>query len=367
MTLQEEQNSIKAFVVENSRVPSVFTCWQPERMCFEAYRSPNARTVKLLNPGDIERCYYTGRFADSDMFVLKAMHCFTYAPVECLLALVRYWKRRDVAESGEEQRTALAIPSFEKYSEMYNRLCYLMENGLVCRYAFYPLAPRQGREGNTESIFKSSGHATGFYKKKLLEKDMPYDPRDGYCNAEDAFAYSLGAYAVSAFLANPYVHEVAFKKEYEIERTRYKVKAEIHFNPEGRKGEPEDDTLVLFEGMTYQTNENLVTLERRKEYNCERILELAGVVQNSLVKNETMLVICAEDAYGIAEIGEFIREEAPVLVGRTLLTTERILYTAKVFEDPSNVKKCFLSLEEDSVKGATGYYFLEPEAGVLLK
>lgn len=364
MTLSEEKNSIRAYISEKSLTPSVFTCWAPERMAFGPYRQKSGRQSKLLSPGDIERAFYAGSYADSDMFLLKAMHCFTYAPPECLLSLVRYWYRKEVREASREERPQRAIPSFEKYTDMHGRLSELARTGLIARYAFYPLAPRPGREGCPETIYKATGHSVGFYKKKLLENDMPYDPRDGYCNAEDAFSACLTAYACAAFLGSPFLKAVSFKRDYEIEKVRHKVRAEMVFHPEGASGEDSDETVVFLEGMTFRTNENLVTLKRRREYNEGRITELSEVIGDAVTKRKAFLILCLEDAAGLSEAAKIIRDRAPLLIGRTLLTTERVLYDADVFSDPANAAKCFLSLEENGVEGATGLYFLTPkEAG----
>ena len=361
-TTKEAKTRVRENVMSKLSTPSIYVCWDPASMNFHAHRTESGVT-RILGPSDIERFFYQGLYVDSDMFLIRAMHCLTFASCESLWALVRFWYHEEVARASEEKRGRLAVPCFEYYYDCYGRIRALAKYGLVCWYEFTPEYAASGRERKAESVYKASGHAIGFYKKKLLERDMPSDPLDAYCNPEDIFMHALNAQTLTAFLGAGYVRNVKFKQTVNIGNRRHKIRAYINFNEKGLNGDKKDDTTVIFEGMTFRTNENLVKKSTRYEANRERIREVSAVLDEFNKQKPTFLVVSCEDAAGVQSAFQLIKETAPDILTKCFFTSGNVIAESEVHRNPAALKNCFLGVEKNGngyyIDGAAGYYFLE--------
>lgn len=360
-TLADQKMEVANHILHLIKTPSVFTAWDPEQMQFSADRKTH-----LLPAPELERYKNAGRYQPADMWVLKALHCLTYAPTECVWALLRYWYKKEMQASAEERRTRLCVPNFQYYSDIWTHLTNLAANGVVARFNFFPMVPKPTREGKPETVFKVGGHAVALYKKILNERGMPYNPIEAYYNPEDVFACCLNAYAITPFLSSKCLRDVKFKESEVIDGRDHKMSCLMTFFTNDEGGH-EHTTDLIFEGITFKTNENVVSKNSRHLSNAERIEELAHIYESHSKKAPTYLVLCLEDALGIQSASVLIKQCAPEILDKCFFTTGNVLFASNALYHPENLRKCFITYERDAasndvkLNGAAGYYFLDIE------
>lgn len=361
LTLKEKKEKVANYVWSNIARASVYACWDSEKMKYGVFRG---RKTPLSADG-IEARYDNGEIRPTDTYILKALHCFSYAPTECITRLVEYWAEEDKQDAIVNERARRIYPDCKTKQDYFHRLEKLSLYGVVTRYDFYPEYPKVGREpGKTECLFKVNAYGIQLYKKILQDGDVSYDPRDGYSTPQDSFACCLLAVVVAPFLKSKYLKKVSFKNTVMLEKRRHKDRAEMVFNLKGKAGDAADDTEVIFEGISFRTDERFVTLEQRYDYNTERIKELYSIFMDKLEKHSTYVIFCCEDAKGIMQLVDILAANASFMLEKCLITTGNVLTTAEAIDKPEMLSSCFITLEKNekeafNVAGAVGYYFLE--------
>ena len=323
----------------------------------------------------IELFWHQGTYVTSDMFTILAITSFVAAPADCVGALVNYWRHLDAEKAAEEKRPKRIIPYYNNAAAVKEVLQRLVENGLVVKYTFYPKAPITGKEDLKEDIYFATGGATRLAKKQLLDVDTGLvDPMDNCGQPDDAFSACLMAKGMAPFLSESTVKKVTFKRVEtgmkagengkDKEKGRFTIRGMIRFNPNGRKGNFEEDTDVLFEGVTFETNQNVRTLSDKENAIRKKVKILAQFVDRHSAEYPTYVVFVCEDGAGITKLSRIIDEECPELFDRALFTSGTVLRTSHVMEAPDNLKDCFVAFERnDDGKivgvGAYGYSFIE--------
>lgn len=363
LTLKEQKENIANYIWANIAKPSIYASWDNKKMSFGVYKGYRCE----VSTDVIEMHLYNGDIVNTDMYILKAVHALTYAPADSIARLVQFWADEDSFYAVVDERKKRAFPEIQLFSDYFHRLQLLSRYGVVVRYAFYPESSKVNRSSSDmESIFKITSLGSQAYKKLLQDKDILFDTRDIYANPQDAFSACLLSVALTPFLRSCYIKRVDFKQQLVIERRKHNYKAAIIFNPNGRTGNEDDDTEVIFEGVAFRTDESMVTLDARYSWYIDRIKELYSLFIEKQKKHPVYMIFSCEDAAGVKYLEGIISEYAPFMLDKCLFTTGNILDTSKAIEKPEMLRNCFFCFEKQEdeqyiVSGAAGLYFLEIE------
>lgn len=330
-----------------------------------------AKECKRMMSSDIvEAHYFNNDIIATDTFILKAIHAFTFAPTECIARLVAFWEEEDAFYAVKSGRIRLNFPTIKLYRDYFHRLRSLAKSGVAVRYIFIPeyqKALRDVTEKDTESVFGITSYGAQMYKKLLQSREMSFDPRESFANPQDVFSCCLRAICMAPFFRSPYLKKVEFKQSIFIEKKRHNYGAAAIFNPSGRDGDDAEDTIVMFEGITFRTDETVVTTNTRYKGNVERIKELYSIFMEKQQKNPVYVVFCCEDAVGVKHLQEIVMENASYMFDKCLFTTGNILHASNAIDKPEMLRNCFMCFEKTDdgeksgyiVVGATGHYFLQ--------
>lgn len=360
-TIKEQREEIAGYISTLIKQPSVFTAWDPERMKYGVFR----KRPGLLRADALETRYDDGDIQLSDMHILRALHCLTYAPPEAVARLVKFWTEEDKYEAFKNNRQRLLYPAIFRYRDYYHRLDALSKYGVVKRFDFYPQYPKPNREWDeTECIFKVTSYGVQMYKQILHDKEIAYDPREGYSCVHDAFESALSSVTLAPFLRSTYLKKAVFKQTEQIENRRCRYRTLLVFNRNGRSGDDAEDTEVFIEGVAFRTDENAVTLDRRYEYYEEKVKELFKVFMEHQKNHPVFMVFCCEDPAGMRQIINIVEEHASHMLDKCLFTTGRVIQDSAAVDKPSMLRKCFMNFDSDengklSYGGAAGFYFLD--------
>ena len=143
-TTAAAEMEVARYVSEKLLIPSVYMMGDPEKI---RYHRDGASS--LLTQDELEKRYDAGDFTISDMFILKALFSYSFAPTDAVMELVNFWSRREMLEASKEGRVKRAIPYIEHYNDTWKSLCGLVRARLCEKFAFYPAFPKPGRERRT--------------------------------------------------------------------------------------------------------------------------------------------------------------------------------------------------------------------------
>ena len=203
-TVKERQEQIQSNLVKLLNLPSAYSVWDAQKMDYKL-----SRTTRLLTVGEIELNHMAGKYAKSDMHILRAVHALGYATKAHILALLRYWKKCDERDALETGRERLNIPELTD-KELWTRIIELCRYGVLVRHEFLPSDEIRKPTDTARSIFNVSASGASMYKTILSDSTLSFDQRLSYMNEEDVFRYVLTGMSVASILASPYVCSVRF-------------------------------------------------------------------------------------------------------------------------------------------------------------
>jgi len=362
---RKARNEVYSYVVSNMSSPSIYTVYDPEKLEFES----DDRTY-LASEADIDILFFNKTYIPSDMFILRAMSCLGVCAPEHIAAFTAYLRKDDILRASREHRPTLVIPEIKSMAQMWDKLKFFCETGVVERYNFKPKMVREGREGKVESIFQVSSHGVRLARKILNRNDFPFSPFDNIFSPQDAFASCLCAEALCPFLYSDNLRKVKFKYAEKIGKVTHRSSVLMTFNREGNDVETpkSEDTDVFIEGITFQTNQHVVTLKTREELVKKRVEECASILQNHRqLKKDTWYIFCCEDGEGALKLADMLKEVAPSQLDRCLVTSGNVLTSARALVNPKALRNCFLTWEitddgKYQIGGAVNPYFLKVDA-----
>lgn len=360
-TVKDRQNEIRENVMDSIKKASRFSVWDANKMNYHM-----GSAYKVVPMSEVERKYTNSEnrklYPASTMFVLKAVDCLTYASAEHIFKLLEFWRSKDKREVEETGKVATCIPNYEKMGDLWKAIKRLGDLGVMARYEFNECNPAKEAEGKPYYIYKVPSTGVMLYKTVLCYRGHSYDPKTAFYNPEDAFACCLSGSGLMPFLSSPYIKDVKFNQVIKDKKKSYKVKNVMTVNENGYGGKAEDDYKLIFEGVTFRTNQIVVSDSDRKAYVKERVSEVLSAVKAIREqKTPCYAMFIAEDSSGLSSLITAINSIDSDLLSYCLFTTGAILDDSDTSNNPSKVRDCFLNMEDGKLNGATGYYFLEWE------
>lgn len=359
-TVKDRQAQIQANMVQLLNLPSAYTVWEPIKMNWHISKS-----TRVLDVGEIEMNHMSGKYAKSDMHVLKAVHALGYATKANILALLQYWRKTDEAEANATGRPRLNIPNLSD-KELWLRIMELCRYGVLVRHEFWPSDEIRKETDTARSVFNVSNNGAHMYKTILSDSTLSFDQRLFYMNEEDVFRYVLTDMAATSFLSSQYASSARFSVSVYANKRRCNVLAEMKMSLAGRSWDDDSKCRLIFEGVTFRTNPAVVTYEARYKIVENRVRELWSVVQLYREESPVYVIFCLEDGFGMRDLLNIIRDNAPELYSCSLYTTGTVLEYNRVFSHPECIRDCYLEYSSSGAGrliGAVGYYFLERDIG----
>lgn len=354
-TVKERQEQVQLNLVKLLNLPSAYTVWDAQKMDYKL-----SRTTRLLTVGEIELNHMSGKYAKSDMHILRAVHALGYATKAHILALLRYWKKCDDREALDTGRQRLNIPELTD-KELWTRIVELCRYGVLVRHEFQPSDEIRKPTDTARSVFNVSASGASMYKTILSDSTLSFDQRLSYMNEEDVFRYILTGMAVTSILSSPYVCSARFGVSASAGKRRYPILAETKMSLTGKAWEGEYRCRLIFEGVTFRTNPAVVTPQTRYKNVLSRVRDLWNVVLAYREESPVYILFCAEDGYGIRDLLKIIDEVAPELYRCCLFTTGTVLEYNRVFQQQEMIGESYLEYQDDKLAVAIGYYFLNQQ------
>lgn len=351
-TVKDRQEQIQANLAQLLNMPSAYSVWDAQKMDYKL-----SRTTRLLTVGEIEQNHMAGKYAKSDMHILRAVHALGYATKAHILALLRYWRRCDEKEAQDSGRPRLNIPELTD-KELWGRIVELCRYGVLLRHEFWPTDEIRKPTDTARSVFNVSASGASMYKTMLSDSTLSFDQRLSYMNEEDVFRYVLTGMAATSFLASPYVCSARFSVSVQAGKRRYPVLAEAKMSLTGKEWEGEYRCRLIFEGVTFRTNPSVVTQETRYKNVMSRIRDLWNIVSAYREESPVYILFCAEDGYGIRDLLKIIAAVDSEMYRCCLFTTGTVLEYNRVFTQPENIAESYLEYQKGKLAVAIGYYFL---------
>lgn len=354
-TVKERQEQIQAEMMRLLNLPSAYSVWDAQKMDFKISRS-----TRLLTVGEIELNHMAGKYAKSDMHILKAVHALGFATKAHIMALLRYWKRCDEEEAKVNGRERLNIPELSD-KELWGRIMELCRYGVLIRREFWPSDEIRKPTDTARSVFHVSASGASMYKTILSDSTLSFDQRFSYMNEEDVFRYVLTGMAAASFLGSSYVYSARFHVSAQVGKRKYPVLAEIKASIDKNVWEGEYRCRLIFEGVTFRTNPAVVTRETRYKNVLARVRELWTVVTAYKEESPVYVLFCTEDGYGIKDLLKIIAEVDSRMLSCCLFTTGTILEYHRVFSVPEEISESYLEFLPEKggrLAVAVGYYFL---------
>lgn len=373
-TLRDEQNEVARGIAPLLKMRSPYSVYAPyENMEYEIAKP----TVLCIAP-DIERFSMQGRFAASDMFILKAIDCLGYCSATSARNLLRYFHKCDMADAAANKRPPLNIPNAEDANEFSERLLYLCKKGLVVRHRFLPntdwsneSAPDEN--GNNKKgyryFYHLTGIAAGMYKAKLQDKKIAYNPSIQYLPEVEVFRQVSASILVGALIRCPYLVDAKFQFKKGVQngykRDSIPLYAVLKVNPDGIKGPESQTTRLIIESLTLNVNQHIQTAQSRKEWMHTRIKELSAIRREYQKDGMVKILLVAEDLTTLSMIRNEVFSVDATMVGDMMFTTGAVLEKFRVMEHPEALRKSFIEFPivgagpDSRPRGAVGYYFLK--------
>lgn len=360
---EKEKRRVFENVSRKINEPSLYTAWDTVQMDFHADTEVN----KPFTQSKIENFYHNGFYPDSVLAVVLATASLISANSACIGALVNFWARRDIALASKHNRKKLAIPFIQGRKQIENILNRLVMYGLVVKYVFRPLRGSLSGTTSYEELFVATGAGIRLAKQTWIDlrDEVMGDPIRNCLQVDDAFSRALRAQVMAPFFSSEKVKNVIFSRVFALERGRFTAEGLIRFNKKGMAGGYEDDYDVLFEGVTFHTNENTRTLHAKKQVIGDRLSAVSNFVKEHGSKDRpTYIVFGCEDGDGIQELLDIIFAECPELLSRSLFTTGNVIEKSFALEAPENLQDCFIAMEMNeemkyTANGAFGYDFIK--------
>lgn len=343
--------------------PSLYTAWDAVEMDFHADTEKN----KPFTQSKIENFYHNGFYPDSVLLVVLATASLICSNAASIGALVNFWGRRDIAAASRHNRKKLAIPFINNRKQIENILNRLVMYGLVVKYVFRPLRSCQDVIIPYEELYIATGAGIRLAKQTWIDlrDEVMGDPIRNCLQVDDAFSRALRAQVMAPFFSSEKVKNVMFSRVFTLEKGRFTAEGFIRFNKDGMKGSYENDYDVLFEGITFHTNENTRTAQGKAQVIKDRLIALSNFVkEHGSNDRPTYIVFGCEDGMGIQKLLDIIFEECPELLSRVLFTTGNVIEKSFALEAPENLRDCFIVMEQGSdmkyaANGAFGYDFIK--------
>lgn len=354
-TVKERQEQVQLNLVKLLNLPSAYTVWDAQKMDYKL-----SRTTRLLTVGEIELNHMSGKYAKSDMHILRAVHALGYATKAHILALLRYWKKCDDREALDTGRQRLNIPELTD-KELWTRIVELCRYGVLVRHEFQPSDEIRKPTDTARSVFNVSASGASMYKTILSDSTLSFDQRLSYMNEEDVFRYILTGMAVTSILSSPYVCSARFGVSASAGKRRYPILAETKMSLTGKEWEGEYRCRLIFEGVTFRTNPAVVTPQTRYKNVLSRVKDLWNVVLAYREESPVYILFCAEDGYGIRDLLKIIDEVDPEMYRCCLFTTGTVLEYNRVFQQQEMIGESYLEYQDDKLAVAIGYYFLNQQ------
>lgn len=353
-TVKDRQAQMQSNMMQLLNLPSAYSVWDPVKMDWRLSRS-----TRLLNVNEIELNHMSGKYAKSDMHILKAVHALGFATKAHIYALLHYWRKCDEEEAAKTGRQKLNIPELAD-KELWLRIMELCRYGVLIRHEFWPSDVIRKPTDTARSVFNVSSSGASMYKTILADSTLSFDQRLAYMNEEDVFRYVLTGMAATSFLSSAYVASARFSVSAPVNKRRYQILAEIKMSMNGKEWEGDSRCRLVIEGVTFRTNPAVVTYQARYNSVQSRVKDLWTVLQSYREESPVYLVFCLEDGYGIKDLLKIIGEVAPELYSCSLFTTGTVLEYNRVFSHPEGIKDCYLEYSSAGrLIGAVGYYFLD--------
>lgn len=357
-TVKDRRAEIEKNMVQLLNLPSAYSVWDSIKMDWRLSRS-----TRLLNVNEIEMNHMAGKYAKSDMHILKAVHALGFATKAHILALIRYWRICDEREAQSSGRPRLNIPDLSD-KELWGRIMELCRYGVLVRHEFWPSEAIRKPTDTARSVFNVSASGASMYKTILTDSTLSFDQRLAYMNEEDVFRYVLCGMAATSFLAIPYVTSARFSVSAYANKRKYQILAEIKMSLDGKAWDGDSKCRLVFEGVTFRTNTAVVTYETRYKNVAGRVRDIWTVVQAYREESPVYVIFCLEDGFGMRDLLNIIGEIAPEMYACCLFTTGTVLEYHRVFSHPECIHDCYLEYSPDGkgrLSGAVGYYFLESD------
>lgn len=357
-TSKEKQKEIIDNCMKALQIPSPYSVWEP----IEDYNYHLANITKVRCMNDLEASYVKGEIAKSDMFILRAIHCYGFASRNAVISLLNFWKQQEIKNANGG--TMRALPSTDNLSNFWNRIRTLANKGAVYRHEFvvnptYKSVYSEVDSREYRGILSVSSIAVSMYKTALQDNLIQFDSRLAFSSEDEIMRRIQISEIVGAFLQNSFINDVKFNVTVLCGRKRIALPAVMKASYDG-KGEAA--CKLIFDALTIRTNTQIIKRDSREKWAVDRLREILSAMAEMDRAGSVIsyVVLCLEDYTMMQAIRDVLLKEAPDKIGRFLFTTGTIIDRNGCMTNPENLGKSFLEFGKDGrLLGATGYYFLD--------
>ena len=329
---------------------------------------------------DIEIFAQKGRFAMSDMFILKAIDILTYASLPAIHNLLKYMKQQDLEDAHLKCRSPLAIPAWNDMNALWERVRMLCSMGLVIRCRYYPEKDSwAGEKGllDYKFYYHLPSVSCQVYRTYLQDFRKKFNPMKKFLPECEIFRYVSAAYLATSMLGSRFLVDAKFGYPLYIQKDRKKETVELPailtMNPNGKAGNEKESEVVVVDSITLSTNTNVITLDSRINWLYRRIGELKMVFDHYAQTGNVHFIIIGEDSNSITTIRNAIYDVDPNMLRVTLFTSGAVLDDYDLANCPERIRRSFVEFRgvRSGAKtvfefdGAVGYYWLRVEKNLV--
>lgn len=363
-TLKEMNEAIARNLSRFLRMPSPFTVWSHgEEPVIQVSKMDNYHRTA----SDIELLQLKGNFVQSDFFYLMASACFQYATVPAICSLVRFWNRKELVESTNEQREKLIIPDpKEAHASRMRDLC---RKGVMTRYdcvlnpAQFPASEDEDNLKTVIPVYRTNGVGSNIYSTALEKRPVAFNLQTAFYTEAEILRWVQNSVLTASFLNLPYIKDAKFLYQLKV---GYKKVTYMSYLTAENAANPKYNCNLILESAVLTSNEKVVPKKNRINEFVSRVSELVSSLDEMERKTgrAQFLVFCVEDSEALGILFKALEDcRAEKYAGRILVTSGTVLY-ARQMTDPENsidMKESFLEYTGKNFAPATGLYFLHSE------
>lgn len=362
--ISEEKKRIMQELQKFLPITSPFAVWESEdHPVIEVDK--NFNRFRVLP--EIEAHYLAGKFYLSDFYYLMAGACYRYSTSDAIYLLIEFWRRKEVRDATEEKRKQLNIPNPE--TSISTRMKLLCREGLMVRYDLFPNPAYYKLKNGSDALidipfFRTTANGNTVYSASLEKNPVSFNTRIPFYSEAEQMRWLNNSILTAAFLGLPWVRDVKFSYTVKVDRKSILLMSYLKI----QNGSQADyNCHLILESVSLRTNENIVTVNSRKEEMVSRVTELVTCMQE--LEKQTgkphFLVFNLENLEALVLLQKIILSIRGInLEKKILVTTGTILYAKQIVEKRqfSEMASAFLEFNGSTFTGANYYFLQEFEA-----